>query len=195
MSDNWDDYAEEWDSDIDAISYSAKAFESLTKVINIEGKNILDFGCGTGLLSERMSPLANRIVAIDTSPKMIAVLKSKKLTNVTALSEVLTSDLIKNNSAFINKFNVIVASSVFSFVTEYDSIVKLLKSLLVSDGLLIQWDWLSSDNSRDFGLSEAQIEQSLNYAGFKQITVTVPFSLVVDKVIMPVVMGVAKNTK
>ena len=193
MSDSWDDYAEEWDTDTDAISYSEKAFESLIKEINIEGKTILDFGCGTGLLSEKLSPLASSIVAIDTSPKMIATLQSKKLPNVTSLSEPLTSETIKNNSAFIDKFNIVVASSVFSFLPNYDSILKLLKSLLVTDGLLIQWDWLSPDSNPEFGLSETTIKQSLNNAGFKQIALTKPFSLTTEKGNMPVVMGVAKN--
>ena len=194
MSDSWDDYAEVWDTDADAISYSEKAFESLIKEINIEGKTILDFGCGTGLLTDKLSPLASSIVAIDTSPKMIATLQSKKLQNVTSLSEPLTSELIKNSSAFINKFNIVVASSVFSFLPNYDSILKLLKSLLVTDGLLIQWDWLSPDSNPEFGLSETTIKQSLNNAGFKQVTITKPFTLSTEKGNLPVVMGVAKNT-
>ena len=193
MSDSWDDYAEEWDTNIDAISYSEKAYKSLLKEINIEGKAILDFGCGTGLLTERLSPLANSIVAIDTSPKMIKVLQSKKLPNVISLSEPLTSELIKNNPAFVNKFNIIVSSSVFSFLPNYESILKLLKSLLVADGLLIQWDWLSPDNNPEFGLSEITIKKSLNNTGFKQIVLTKPFSLTTEKGNMPVVMGVAKN--
>ena len=193
MSDNWDDYAEEWDKNIDAISYSEKAYGSLIKEINIEGKTILDFGCGTGLLTERLSPLASSIVAIDTSTEMIAVLRSKELPNVTSLSEPLTSELIKNNSAFDNKFNIIVASSVFSFLTNYDSILKLLKSLLVTDGLLIQWDWLTPDSNSALGLSETTIKQSLSNAGFKKVVLTKPFSLTAEKGNMPVVMGVAKN--
>ena len=193
MSDSWDDYAEEWDTDADAISYSEKAFESLIKEINIEGKTILDFGCGTGLLTEKLSPLASSIVAIDTSPKMIATLQSKKLPNVTSLSEPLTSELIKNNSAFINKFNIVVASSVFSFLPNYDSILKLLKSLLVTDGLLIHWDWLSPDSNPEFGLSETTIKQSLSNVGFKQVALKKPFSLTTEKGNMPVIMGIAKN--
>ena len=193
MSDSWDDYAEEWDTNIDAISYSEKAYESLIKEINIENKNILDFGCGTGLLTERLSPFASSIVAIDTSAKMISALQSKRLQNVTPLSEHLTSELIKDHPAFINKFDIVVASSVFSFLTNYDSILQLLKSLLVSDGLLVQWDWLSPDSNSEFGLSEANIKQSLNNAGFKQITLTKPFSLTTEKGNMPVVMGMAKN--
>lgn len=193
MSDNWDDYAEEWDTNIEAITYSKKVYESLINELNIEDKTILDFGCGTGLLTERLSPLARNIIAIDTSPKMITLLQSKKLTNVTSLSEPLTSELIINNPIFNNKVNIIVASSVFSFLPDYNSTLKLLKSLLVPDGLLIQWDWLSPDSSSEFGLSENTIKNSLNNAGFAQISIKKPFSLTNENGNMPVIMGIAKN--
>jgi len=193
MSDSWDDYAKEWDTNTDAISYSEKAYESLIHEINIEGKKILDFGCGTGLLTEKLSPLASSIVAIDTSPGMIAVLQSKKFLNVTLLSEPLTPELIKFHSAFVNKFDIVVASSVFSFIPNYDSVLKLLKPLLVNDGLLIQWDWLTPDSNSEFGLSEASIKQSLNSSGFSLVSITKPFSITTTKDNMAVVMAVAKN--
>ncbi len=137
--------------------------------------------------------LANSVVAIDTSPKMIAVLQSKNLSNVSTLSEPLALDLIKNNPIFINKFNIVVASSVFSFLPNYEATLQLLKSLLATDGLLVQWDWLSPESDPDFGLSEITIEKTLIDTGFKQIVITKPFSLTFEKGNRPVVMGVAKN--
>jgi len=64
MSDSWDDYAEEWDGNEDAILYSKKAFETLIDQVSLEGLNVLDFGCGTGLLTEQISPLVNKIVRL-----------------------------------------------------------------------------------------------------------------------------------
>ena len=193
MSDSWDDYADEWDTNIDAIQYSEKAFDSLLSEVDIKGLNILDFGCGTGLLTERMSPLANRIVTLDASKKMIEVLQAKNLANVFAVSESLTSSLINNNSVFNDKFDVIVASSVFSFLPGYVPTLKLLKSLLVSDGLLLHWDWLSPEPGSDFGLSESSVKKSLEEAGFNEISISSPFSLTSSKGTMPVIMGVAKK--
>ncbi len=193
MSNDWDDSATEWDTRTDVISYSEMAYDSLVKVVNIKDRRILDFGSGTGLLTERMSPLASSIVAIDTSPKMIKVLQSKKLANVVTLSEPLTSELIVNNAAFTQKFDIVVASSVFSFVPNYEAVLKLLRSLLVTDGLLIQWDWLPPDDDPGFGLSETTIKTTVKSAGFKHITLSKPFSLTFERGDMPVVMGVAKN--
>jgi len=193
MSDSWDDYADEWDTDVDAITYSEKAYESLLNEVNIENTNVLDFGCGTGLLTERLATLAKSIVAIDTSPKMIAILKLKNIRNVIPLSEKLTFELVNSSSLFSKKFDIIVASSVFSFLPNYESILNILKSLLIPGGILIQWDWLSSNNDTHFGLSEFIINEALNDTGFKEIILTKPFSITTDNVIRQVVMGVAKN--
>lgn len=194
MNDSWDDYAEEWDTNSNAMSYSEKAYEALVHEVNILGLNIFDFGCGTGLLTEKMASSAKSIIALDVSTKMIDVLNSKKLPNVVSVSEPVTLQTIKENVAFSNKFDVIVASSVFSFLLEYVSTLKLLKSLLVPGGLLLQWDWLSPDSDSDFGLTETKVNESLGEAGFNQISITNPFSLASSKGTMPVVMAVAKNS-
>lgn len=194
MSDSWDDYAEEWDTNSDAMSYSEKVYEALLHEVNIKGLNIFDFGCGTCLLTEKMASSAESIIALDVSTKMLDVLNSKKLPNVVPVSEALTSQAIKENAVFSNRFDVIVASSVFSFLQEYVSTLKLLRSLLVPDGLLLHWDWLSPDLDSNFGLSEAKVKQSLCEAGFNQISITNPFSLTSSKGTMPVVMAVAKNS-
>lgn len=193
MSDSWDDYAEEWDVNSDAISYSEKAYETLIHEVNIAGKSILDFGCGTGLLTERMASTARKIVALDSSIKMVAVLNSKKLSNVITISEPLTPEVIKNNPALTNKFNIIVASSVFSFLPDYESTLSMLKSLLEENGMLIQWDWLSPDDNTKSGLSKARVDKAFKEAGFKQRSITQPFSLSNSQGAMPVLMGVAKN--
>jgi hypothetical protein len=101
---------------------------------------------------------------------------------------------IKENAVFSTKFDVIIASSVFSFLPEYVSTLKLLKSLLVPDGLLLQWDWLSLDPDSDFGLTETKVKDSLGEAGFNQISITTPFSLTSSEGTLPVVMAVAKNS-
>jgi predicted TPR repeat methyltransferase len=194
MSDSWDDYAEEWDANSDAMSYSEKAYEALVREVSIQGLNIFDFGCGTGLLTEKMASSAKSIIALDVSTKMLDVLNSKKLPDVVSVSEPLTPQAIKENTAFSNKFDVIVASSVFSFLPEYVSTLKLLKSLLVSGGLILQWDWLSPDPDSDFGLTETKVKEALAEAGFNQISITTPFSLTSSKGTMPIVMAVAKNS-
>lgn len=93
MSNEWDEYAENWDVDPEVEEYSKKAFSELLKNINIDDLDVLDFGCGTGALAQLMSPKVKSIVAIDPSTEMIKHLNKKSLTNVLSISECLTNDM------------------------------------------------------------------------------------------------------
>ena len=79
MSSDWDEYAVDWDSNADVVLYSEKAFYSLASIVSLEGLNILDFGCETGQLTERMSKYADSVVGLDTSSEMLAVLRRKRI--------------------------------------------------------------------------------------------------------------------
>ena len=124
---------------------------------------------------------------------MISVLNDKNLLNVNAISEPISENVVKENEYLKNKFDLIVASSVFGFLPEYESTLFLLKSLLTSEGMLVQWDWFSPENDSEFGLSEERINTAFKKVGFNLISISQPFSLTSTKGTMPVVMGVAKN--
>lgn len=194
MSESWDQYAEGWDTNADVIVYSEKAYKTLVEIVSLAGLNILDFGCGTGLLTARMASTANRIVALDSSPKMISVLKNKQLPNVDTLSVELSAETIKTNDLLHSKFDLIVASSVCAFLPDYESTLQLLKTLLKPNGLFIQWDWLKTDDDSDFGFTEEIIESALTRADLKALSITIAFSLKSNKGAMQVLMGVAQNT-
>jgi predicted TPR repeat methyltransferase len=194
MSENWDDYAEEWNSNEDTIFYANKAFETLKNVVDLDGLNILDFGCGTGLLTERMSPLANHIYALDPSEKMISVLNSKKLPNVTTLAKLLTESMIEESQFASAKFDLIVASSVCAFLPAYEQTLSLLKTLLCPGGIIVQWDWLAPENNSEYGLSEKRMRDAYECVGLLLLSIDQPFTMIdsKDKGTMPVLMGVAK---
>ncbi len=89
MTESWNDHAECWGDNADVNLYADRAFTSLVAQIDIvnanrKSKRVLDFGCGTGLLAERVAPYVHELVAVDTSEKMIAVLKSKDIRKVAA---------------------------------------------------------------------------------------------------------------
>ncbi|WP_197409205.1 MULTISPECIES: class I SAM-dependent methyltransferase [Microbulbifer] len=158
MTDNsWDSYAEGWDSNSDVISYSERAFRSLTETLDYKGARILDFGCGTGLLTERLSPLAGSIVALDPSRKMLAVLDAKQLGNVDTIHSSLTRELIDQNRQLQEGFDLIVASSALAFVPNCRETVGLLAGLLNRGGHLVQWDWLKEGGGEDTGFTREDI--------------------------------------
>jgi len=194
MRNSWDDHADEWDSNQDVILYSERAYSTLSEIVNIEGLNILDFGCGTGLLTERMSPTANRILALDSSDKMISVLRNKQFDNVDVLVADLSKESIETNELLHVEFDLIVASSVCAFLSDYDRTLGLLKTLLKPTGIFIQWDWLKLNEESEFGLTKERIESAFDKGDLETKIIAEAFSLESGGKNMKVIMGVAKNS-
>ena len=186
MSDTWDSMASFWDSHEDVKTYSDNAYTSLTTVIGLDGKRVLDFGCGTGLLTHKIANHAHEVFAIDSSPKMIAVLKSKKIPNITSYCDLLSNDFIKDHSNKLQKFDLIVASSVCAFLENYTEILVMLKSLLKPNGLFIQWDWLTSQSKVGEGFNQESVSKAFTTVGLKTKSMTIPFALDDQKVLMAV---------
>ena len=193
MSESWDDHADCWDSNEAVILYSQKAYESLLNIVDLEGCKVLDFGCGTGLLTERISEKANSVVAIDPSKKMISVLAGKHLNNVRAINGELTQELIDNDEVIRSGFDIIVASSALAFVPDYQETIKLLKQLLRKGGFFVQWDWLKEREEPGIGFSAELIEIEMAQAGFSKYSTSIPFSMESSDGLMKVVMGIAEN--
>lgn len=193
MSDSWDEYAQEWDSNPDAIAYSQLAFNSLSTHFNPAGLNVLDFGCGTGLLSEKIAGVASSVVAVDSSAKMIDILKAKKLANVTALACEISEESINKSSILKSGFDLIVASSVCAFIPDFEKTLMDLKSLLNPGGVFIQWDWKRNDADSDFGFNEESITKAYSKVGLSVVLVATEFSLTSEKGSREVIIGVGKN--
>lgn len=193
LNNEWDEYAENWDLDPTVEEYAKNAFSALLESIDIDGLTVLDFGCGTGVLTQLMSPTVSNIVAIDPSSEMIKQLDNKALKNVSSISDYLTEELIRNNPELENKFDLIVASSVCSFLPDYEATLRLLTSLLKDGGVFVQWDWLSNDDSSGMGLSESRIEQAFLANDFVSIKITRPFEVSNSKGNLPVLMAMGTS--
>ncbi|MCW9028859.1 MAG: class I SAM-dependent methyltransferase [Kangiella sp.] len=194
MSGSWDEYAAGWDSNEGVIAYADNAYLTLKDTVELEGCRIFDFGCGTGLLTERLSNTASSVVGLDPSQKMISVLENKCLKNVASIASELDQDLINDNSLLSPKFDLVVASSALAFVPDYAKMLRLLKQLLNKGGFLVQWDWLKEEGDEGYGFTEQQIKSALTEAGFAECSTSVPFSLKSDGSELDVLMGVARNT-
>lgn len=192
MTDSWDEYADGWDSNPDVIAYAEKAFESLIATADPSGARILDFGCGTGLLAARLSELAELVVALDPSKKMIAVLQHKRLDKVIAIQGVLDDTMIATHPALQEGFDLIVASSALAFVPDFEDTLARLAALLKPGGKLIQWDWLKNDESVGPGFTEQELCQAYRAVGL-DCTLSHPFAMGTGEDSMAVVMAVGSR--
>jgi len=193
LSNEWDEYAEGWNKDPSVIEYAQHALESLLTEIDLHNLSVLDFGSGTGALTELVSPKVTNIVALDPSPKMINFLNAKTLDNVTCISDFLSKQLIENNALLKQKFDLIIASSVCSFLPDYNSTLPLIRSMLKPNGIFVQWDWLANSEDSTMGLTEDTIKTALLKSQFCDIKIQFPFTMKSSKGSMPVIMAIGKN--
>lgn len=192
MAHNWDNYAPQWENAPGTKEYSKLAFSELEKLIDLQGKRVFDFGCGTGLLSEQVAPKAKDVVALDASEAMIEELDKKMLENVEPVVDHLSRGLVAQHPAFRGQFDVVVAASVCGFLHDYPTAAHIVYTLLEDEGLFVHWDWLAEDSEGE-GLSESAIEKTLLQAGFDTVTVSVPFEIKTEQGTLPVVMAVAEK--
>ena len=196
MTENeWDDHASEWDGNEDVRIYAQRAFNSWEQKVAplypiLPECRVLDFGCGTGLLTEKLATHCGQIVAIDTSEKMIEVLRSKLAqlgtNNVVAANVALNAESIRANPELLDNFDLIVASSVCSFLPNYESTVRDLSSVMRPGACLVQWDWMED-------MPKERIQNAYGAAGLANHAINHAFTMTSDGESMPVVMGIGRK--
>lgn len=191
---NWDDHAATWDEQPATRAYADAAFASLqglsgTYSLPLAGALVCDFGAGTGLLTERMRTRCARVDAVDASPAMLAVLRGKieaqGWANVRPFAE-LPSDA--------GEYDLVVCSSVCSFLPDYPGAVRRLASRLKPGGLFVQWDWeLDPREEQSMGLTREAIRACLRSAELDVLSVETAFTVTIDETPMSPVCGVGRR--
>lgn len=187
---DWNEHAKYWDEFDDGKLYTKHTFSLLSDRIDIKDLNILDFGCGTGLLIDYLTKEAKAIVAIDTAEKMIEVLNNKNYNNVSTLNVELSQKTINSNPVLNQQFDLIVSSSVCAFLLNYQEVLALIKSLLKPNGIFVQWDWLRTEKDPGFGFSEEMIRDNYKAVGLQTESVSIPFHLMENNEKMEVIMAI-----
>jgi len=99
----------------------------------LSGINILDIGCGGGLLSEPMSRMGANVTGIDASEKNIKIAKLHSKKNKLKINYLCSSpEKLKIKS----KFDVILNMEIVEHVEDIDFFLKSCSKLLKKNGLM-----------------------------------------------------------
>ena len=99
------------------------------------GNNVLDMGCGTGIIGQllRESRIANAIVGVDISKKMLANAKRKSFDGQKVYAQLLNEDVIKflQQADSTNKtiYDIIVMADFITFNRNIADIATLLRNI------------------------------------------------------------------
>lgn len=191
MAQDWDGLAKNWESNPATEQFAQSVFEQLQQLTQLDGIKVLDFGCGTGQLSQRLSPMVKDIVALDASEAMIEELDKKELANVEPVVDALSRGLVAQHPAFRGQFDLVVASSVLAFVEDLDASLKISHSLLNHGGYFVHFDWIAESEQDGFTLAKSK--RALKDAGFTEVESQHVFDITSDGKTMSVLIGLGRR--
>ncbi|MBE4009249.1 class I SAM-dependent methyltransferase [Vibrio parahaemolyticus] len=191
MAQDWDGLAKNWESNPATEQFAQSVFAQLQQLTQLDGIKVLDFGCGTGQLSQLLSPIVKDIVALDASEAMIEELDKKELLNVEPVVDALSRGLVAQHPAFRGQFDLVVASSVLAFVDDVESSLDIAHSLLNEGGYFVHFDWVAESEQDGFTLSRS--ENALSNTGFVDVEAKKVFDITSDGQTMSVLMGVGRR--
>lgn len=145
----WDDVAQEFDSfyreekaalkrAIDKIfrkAMTTRFYLTMEECKNVEGKKILDVGCGSGRMSVELAKRGAKLTGIDFSQKMIDMAKAMaEKEGVSSNCKFIRDDFATH--VFKEKFDISIAMGFFDYKKDATFYVKKLKALTKEKSLM-----------------------------------------------------------
>ncbi len=159
----FDKEAREWDRNRRRVEV-AKAVADFAIKCGVKGE-ILDFGCGTGLVSQHLKDAATKLTGFDTSQNMVEEYDKKfPGCGLTAYPD--------------RKFDAVVTSMTLHHIKDLQALAKRLYDSLKSGGILVVADLYKEDGGfhqrgndgvYHFGFYPNELQNLFEKAGFKKM--------------------------
>jgi ubiquinone/menaquinone biosynthesis C-methylase UbiE len=133
---NW---SNEYDNTLGKIAFHTDLLSMITKHSQIKkGDNVLDIGCGTGLLSLKILKKTDCLITgIDNSKKMMAVFQDK-IKHLNLNSKITCNMMDANHLNFKkNTFDKVVSSVTLHHLKNKASFIKKVHKILRQDGIFV----------------------------------------------------------
>ncbi len=174
---NFDKEAAAWDDKPQRVKLAGDIADAIIREVQpTDRMNVLDFGCGTGLLTFRLQPLVRTIIGADSSQGMLDVFNGKiaaaELDNICSMF----CDPAKND-ALQGKYHLIVSSMTLHHVREIRPLFASFYKALLAGGTLCLADLdleggaFHTDNTGVFhqGFDRTALRMTLHEAGFTEV--------------------------
>jgi len=177
---DFDKEAAGWDSNPMRVKLTGDIAVALAHTIKLKPEmEVLDFGCGSGLLTLFLAPFVKSVTALDSSRGMLDVLEKKiadqKITNVKPLYW----DVV-NTKSLIGKYHLLTASMALHHVDDVAGLINIFYDHLLPGGFLAIADLdldnglFHEDKSGVFhnGFDRERIKSYFKKFGFRDIAVS-----------------------
>jgi len=175
----FDDFAITFDKNLAALGYRAPALIDALMRDCLPAQSppldVLDAGCGTGLLAELIKPLCSRLVGVDLSPKMLELAAARKL-----YDDLQEGELVAWLDAHPGAFDVVTSADTLCYFGAIDDALRAAYRALRPGG----WVFFSveqlQEGSMDHRLQyhgryahrDVYVERAVRAAGFQDVRIT-----------------------
>jgi ubiquinone/menaquinone biosynthesis C-methylase UbiE len=174
---NFDKEAASWDEKPLRIKLAKEIARAIVGHITLRpDMDVLDFGCGTGLLTLELQPLVRSITGVDSSPGMLEVFRKKIAAMQPGNVKTGLLDVEKGDS-LTGKYHLVVSSMALHHVKNIHRLLAQFHHVLVPSGLLCIADLDSEDglfhddNTGVFhpGFDRPELRRLFTDAGFHDV--------------------------
>jgi len=175
MTERFNQAAENWDKGDTRQNIADGVFKTIvSRIALLNNMNILDFGCGTGLLSFKIAPMVRSVTGVDLSEKMLEQLEAK---NTAALRvRPICQDIME--SPLNEEFHGIVSSMAMHHVEDTAKLFETFYAHLRRGGFVAIADLEAEDGSfhshgnegvHHFGFEREELRRIIEKAGFHNV--------------------------
>lgn len=175
MSERFDRAAADWDKGDTRQNIANAVFQTITsRVALLNHMDILDFGCGTGLLSFKIAPLVRTVTGIDLSEKMLEELEKKNSAELYVMPT--RQDIMLR--PLERQFHGIVSSMAMHHIEDTAKLFETFYEHLKRDGFIAIADLEAEDGTfhthgnegvYHFGFERERLRKTIEKAGFSTV--------------------------
>ncbi len=180
MTDNrFDEKAATWDADPSHVERAVAVAGAIRAALPLDpSTRVLEYGAGTGLVSQHLRPAVGPITMVDTSAGMRAVMLDKIAAGVIPNARVWDLDLGRDDLTLPDEqFDLVVTVMTLHHVHDTRTVLANFGALLAPDGHLAIVDLDHEDGSFHYdgfdghhGFDHGQLTGDLAHAGFGAVT-------------------------
>jgi len=182
---NFDERARDWDTDPDKVERARAVADAIRKAIPLSGEmKVLEYGCGTGLLSFALQSELGQITLADTSEGMLDVLTRKiagaGVTNMYPVRLDLASDPLPEE-----RYDLTYSLMTLHHIHDVHAIVATFRDLLLPKGYLLVADLdkedgsFHTDGTTDVhpGFDRSELKRIAQDGGFGKVTFSTVYEI------------------
>jgi ubiquinone/menaquinone biosynthesis C-methylase UbiE len=174
----FDEAAAGWDSEPRRVALARAIGEAILRETQPNGSmDVLDYGCGTGLLGLFLLPHVRSLTGADSSPGMLDVLRRKIADASISGMRVIRLDLERDPTP-AQRFHMVMVSMALHHVAQLDRVLQAFDQLLLPGGTLCIADLdtepgtfhapETADRVHHHGFERETLKRQLSAVGFGQ---------------------------